>query len=146
MKTTGNGPPSEDICKGSLDNANLPDDWNMETMENVQWKIPHSRPGSLLPGGLGSTIFITSAISESDNEGIKTGMYGEGEPVEDESVHRWKVYAIHKESGEILWERTAHTGIPEVKRHPKSSHANPTIATDGEHVVAFFRIGRGILL
>ncbi len=65
-------------------------------------------------------------------------MYGEGEPVDDESVHRWMVYAIQINSGEILWERTAHTGIPEVKRHPKSTHANPTVATDGVHVVAFF--------
>ena len=29
-------------------------------------------------------------------------------------------------------------GIPKVKRHPKSSHANPTPATDGKYVVAFF--------
>jgi len=28
--------------------------------------------------------------------------------------------------------------VPRVKRHPKSTHANSTLATDGTHVVAFF--------
>lgn len=28
--------------------------------------------------------------------------------------------------------------MPEVKRHPKSSHANPSVAVDGKRVVAFF--------
>lgn len=125
-------------ARGYLDNANLPDIWNMETMENVQWKIPIPGLGLSCPVVWDETIFITTAVSEADNEGIKIGMYGDGEPVDDESVHRWMVYAIDKSSGEILWERTAHTGIPEVKRHPKSSHANPTMATDGVHVVAFF--------
>ena len=48
------------------------------------------------------------------------------------------VYCIDGNSGKILWEKEAHRGIPMVKRHPKSSHANTTIATDGKHVVAFF--------
>ncbi len=48
------------------------------------------------------------------------------------------VYCIDKNSGSVLWEEEAYRGIPMVKRHPKSSHANTTIATDGKHVVAFF--------
>ena len=30
------------------------------------------------------------------------------------------------------------TGVPKIKRHPKSTHANSTLATDGRHIVAFF--------
>ena len=77
-------------------------------------------------------------VSESDKEGYRTGLYGDIEPVEDSSEHTWKVYCIHKHSGKILWERDAQRGIPQVKRHPKSSHANTSIATDGKHVLAFF--------
>ena len=58
--------------------------------------------------------------------------------VDDDSVHRFKVYALDKRSGEILWERTAYEGVPKIKRHTKASHANSTPATDGKHVVAFF--------
>jgi outer membrane protein assembly factor BamB len=38
----------------------------------------------------------------------------------------------------VLWERVAHTGVPQVKRHMKATHANSTPATDGKHVVALF--------
>jgi len=125
-------------ARGFLDGAHLPDQWNLETMENVRWKIPIPGLGLSCPVVWDDHIFITTAVSESDDQGIKTGIYGEGDPVDDESVHHWMVYAIHKSTGKILWNRTAHTGIPEVKRHPKSSHANPTIATDGQYVLAFF--------
>jgi len=125
-------------ARGYLDSVDLPDHWDVKTMKNVRWKIPIPGLGLSCPVVWDETIFITTAVGESDEAGIKTGIYGEGEPVDDESVHQFKLYAIHKESGEILWERTAHTGVPEVKRHPKSSHANPTVATDGVHVVAFF--------
>ena len=36
------------------------------------------------------------------------------------------------EKGEgVLWERTALKGVPKVQRHTKSTHASPTMATDG---------------
>jgi outer membrane protein assembly factor BamB len=42
------------------------------------------------------------------------------------------------ETGKLLWERVAHTGVPKVKRHTKSTHASSTLATDGRYIVAFF--------
>lgn len=125
-------------ARGWLDKADLPDTWDVETMENVLWKLPIPGLGLSSPVIWDSIVFVTSALGEPGVAGIKTGMYGEGDPVEDESVLTWKTYAIDKNSGKIIWERVAHQGIPEVKRHPKSSHANPTVATDGTHVVAFF--------
>ena len=38
----------------------------------------------------------------------------------------------------MIWEKTAYKGIPKMKRHPKSTHANASAATDGKYVVAFF--------
>jgi outer membrane protein assembly factor BamB len=58
--------------------------------------------------------------------------------MEETSVFCWKVYCLDRKTGRILWERTAHTGVPKIRRHPKSTHANPTPATDGKRVVAFF--------
>ena len=49
---------------------------------------------------------------------------------------RW--YALDKRSGKILWEQTAHVGVPKVKRHTKSAMANSTPVSDGTHVVALF--------
>ena len=48
------------------------------------------------------------------------------------------MYCLDKRTGKIVWERTACTGVPKIKRHPKASHANPTPATDGVHVIASF--------
>ncbi len=56
----------------------------------------------------------------------------------DATPHRWLVLCYDKHSGAKLWERTAHTGVPRVKRHTKSTHASSTLATDGRYIVAFF--------
>ncbi|MEO1086252.1 MAG: PQQ-binding-like beta-propeller repeat protein, partial [Acidobacteriota bacterium] len=37
-----------------------------------------------------------------------------------------------------LWRRTVYEGEPKIQRHPKSSHASSTAATDGERVAALF--------
>jgi outer membrane protein assembly factor BamB len=82
-------------------------------------------------------VFVTTAEGEADAE-LKVGLYGNIQPVDDDSVHEWKVYCLDKKTGKILWEKTAHKGVPQVKRHPKATHANSTPATDGKYVVAFF--------
>ncbi len=51
-------------ARGYLDNANLPDRWNMETGENVKWKIPIPGLGLSCPVIWDETVFITTAISE----------------------------------------------------------------------------------
>ena len=43
-----------------------------------------------------------------------------------------------KKSGKTLWRETATKGAPKDKRHVKSTYANSTPATDGQHVVALF--------
>src|SRR5262249_43813678 len=56
----------------------------------------------------------------------------------DKTEHSWKVFCLDKTTGRVLWEQTAHRGVPKVKRHLKGSHASPTAAADGDRVVASF--------
>jgi outer membrane protein assembly factor BamB len=126
------------FAAGYLDQTNLPDSFNVESSYNVKWNIGIPGLGLSCPVIWDDRIFVTTAVSESDREGYRTGLYGDIEPVEDSSEHTWKVYCIDKSSGKIIWEKDAYQGIPQVKRHPKSSHANTTVATDGYHVIAFF--------
>ncbi|MBR9997926.1 MAG: hypothetical protein KFF73_03095 [Cyclobacteriaceae bacterium] len=72
----------------------------------------------------GNRLFITTAISSTDKLGLKSGIYGDINSVEDQSEHEWKIYCIDKNTGRVTWGKTAFTGIPEQKRHPKSTHAN----------------------
>jgi outer membrane protein assembly factor BamB len=126
------------MASGILDNANLPESFDFQKMINVKWKTAIPGLGLSSPVIWGDKLFITTAVSSSDNEGIKTGIYGDGMPVADSSVHSWKVICIDKNSGKTIWERTACTGIPKIRRHPKSTHANASVATDGRYAVAFF--------
>jgi outer membrane protein assembly factor BamB len=126
------------MASGVLDNANLPETFDFGKLENVRWKIEIPGMGISSPAIWGNRLFITTAVSNSDKAGFKPGLYGDVTPVSDSSVHEWKVYCVDKNKGKILWERTSYKGIPKVKRHPKSTHANTTVATDGKHVVAFF--------
>lgn len=126
------------FASGYLDQANLPDSFNVESSFNVKWNLEIPGLGLSCPVVWDDRIYITTAVSGEDQEGYRTGMYGDIEPVEDSSVHVWKVYCIEKSSGSTLWVQDAFRGIPKVKRHPKSSHANTSVATDGTRVIAFF--------
>ncbi len=77
-------------------------------------------------------------ISNDPNSEFKPGLYGAGTSAKDSSKHNWRVYCLDKRSGKILWERTACEGVPKLRRHIKSSHANPTPVTDGKHLVVSF--------
>ena len=126
------------FASGYLDNAFLPDSFNIESSYHVKWNIEIPGLGLSCPVIWNNRVFITTAISEEDKEGYLPGMYGNIAPVKDSSEHVWKVFCIDRNSGKLLWEQEATRGIPKVKRHPKSSHANTTVATDGSYVIAFF--------
>ena len=123
---------------GVFDGANLPDSWGDENGDVLQWKTPIPGIGMSSPVIWDHKMFVTTALSHEDKSGLKPGLYGDITPVADSSAHDWIVYCLDTESGDILWEQIAHTGIPLQKRHPMSSHANASMATNGEYAVAFF--------
>jgi outer membrane protein assembly factor BamB len=126
------------MASGVLDNANLPDSFDPGKMVNIRWKAEIPGLGLSSPVIWDNKLFITTAISQEDKEGFRPGVYGDIAPVKDSSVHEWKVYCLDKNNGKVIWERTSYMGIPKMKRHPKSTHANTSVATDGRYVVAFF--------
>lgn len=126
------------MSSGVLDNAHLPESFDLARNLNIRWKTDIPGMGISSPVIWGDRLFITTAVSQEDMAGFKPGLYGDVTPVADESVHEWKVICLDKNSGRIIWERTACKGVPKIKRHPKSTHANTSAATDGKYVVAFF--------
>jgi outer membrane protein assembly factor BamB len=126
------------FANGIAEGYRTPVEWNVKSGRNVEWKIPIPGLGHSSPVVFGNRIFITTAVSAEGQQILKPGLYGDIAPVEEKIVYSWKVYCLDRKTGRVIWERTAHTGIPKIKRHPKSTHANPTPATDGKHVVAFF--------
>ena len=101
-------------------------------------RLPFQGSRILDPVVAGDKVFITTAISSDPKAVFRHGLYGDVEPSEDVSKHTWKVYALDRNTGKILWEKVSYEGVPRTKRHPKSSQASSSPATDGKHVVAFF--------
>jgi outer membrane protein assembly factor BamB len=126
------------FASGIAEGYATPVQWNVRTGQNVEWKIPMSGLGHSSPVVFGDRIFVTSADSGEGKQALKVGLYGDIAPVEESTAYSWKVFCLDRKTGRIIWERTAHKGIPKIKRHPKSTHANPTPAADGKHIVAFF--------
>lgn len=126
------------FASGIMEDASLPDTWDLNTGENILWKTAIPGLGHSCPIVWDDKLFVSTAISGSGYDSLKVGLYGDIDEVGDRSVHEFRLYCIDKYSGKVLWERLAHQGVPRTERHTKASHANPTPSTNGKYVVAFF--------
>jgi outer membrane protein assembly factor BamB len=125
-------------ASGIADGQQPPTTWDTAKGINIRWKTPIPGLGHSCPIVWGDRIFVTTAISSKPDQKVRTGLYGDVASVNDLTPHTWKVYCVDKNSGRILWERTAFQGVPKFKRHLKGSQANCTPATDGRRVVVCF--------
>jgi outer membrane protein assembly factor BamB len=139
VETPSNWPSFRGLgATGVADGQFPPAVWDADKGTNIRWKTPIPGLGHSCPIVWNERVFVTTAVSGDPKADFKPGLYGDADSVDDKSEHAWKVCCLDKKAGTILWERTAHTGVPSVKRHMKGSHANPTPATDGKHIVACF--------
>jgi len=122
---------------------NLPSEWS--PTKNIKWKTPIDGRSHSSPIVWGKMIFLTTAIEGAEVPGAKAAkhMLGDKEFVHPDSIgankkHTFKVIAVDRDSGRIVWQQTAWEGTPYDDRHRKSSYAASTPATDGKMVYAFF--------
>lgn len=115
----------------------LPTEWNVETGKNIRWQTPIPGLAHASPIVAGDRIYVATAVGPRDAE-LKVGLYGDIEPVTEDSVHQWRLLALDRASGKLLWNVLGHEAVPRVKRHPKSTHCNSTPATDGQNIAAIF--------
>ena len=115
-----------------------PTRWNIETGENIKWKTALPGLAHSSPIIWGDRAYVTTAVSASGDATFKTGLYGDVDPVDDLSPHRFLVVALDAGTGAVVWEREVHSGPPLTRRHTKSSQANSTPVTDGERIVVLF--------
>jgi outer membrane protein assembly factor BamB len=123
---------------GVAEGQNLPERWDAEKGSGVKWKTAIPGLAHSSPIVWGERVYVTTAVSSRGIDSFRHGLYGDGDASEDRSSQQWKLYALDRRSGKIVWERTAYEGVPREKRHMKASYANSTPATDGKRVVAFF--------
>ncbi|XZE51772.1 PQQ-binding-like beta-propeller repeat protein [Planctomycetaceae bacterium SH139] len=117
--------------------AQLPDRWS--STENVAWKRDIAGRGWSSPVVWENRLFLTTVINTGTSEEPKKGLYfGGNRPQPPASPHQWMVLCLDLISGELLWERQIHEGLPESPIHLKSSYASETPVTDGKRVYCCF--------
>lgn len=128
---------------GISNEKNLPAEWSPS--KNIKWKTPIAGRGHSSPIVWGKYVFVTTAVEGEAVPGAKAAKHliDGKEWVHPDSVgadrkHTFKVIALDRDSGKILWESVAWEGTPYDNRHRKSSYAASTPATDGKMVYAFF--------
>ena len=120
------------------DHPDLPDTWS-ET-DNVVWRADIPGLGWSSPVVWGDHVFLTTAISAGEEPQPVKGLYDPGdEHGKRDAVasHRWIIYDIDLQTGDVRWERELHAAVPIITRHLKSSFASETPVTDGERVYVY---------
>lgn len=122
---------------------NLPEEWAAD--KNVLWKTPVAGRGHSSPIVWGKRVFLTTAVEGEVVPGAKAAVHmvngkewAHPESLGADRKHTFKVVALDRDSGKVLWETTAWEGTPYDNRHRKSSYAASTPATDGKLVFSFF--------
>lgn len=115
----------------------LPVEWNVEAGKDVMWRKTVPGLSHASPIVSGDRLYVATAVGASDDQ-LKVGLYGDIKPIEEQGTYQWRLLALDRATGEILWNTLGHEAQPRVKRHPKASHCNSTPATDGRHVVTIF--------
>ena len=111
--------------------------WDGEKSLNILWKTALPGFAHSSPVIWGNRVFVTTAVSGNSQSSFVAKDRGI-DLASDNARHAWRVYCFDKTSGRVVWERTAHEGLPRARRHVKASQSNSTPATDGRNLVALF--------
>jgi outer membrane protein assembly factor BamB len=115
----------------------LPTKWNVESGENIRWQTPIPGLAHASPIVWGNRVYVATAVQAGKSE-LKVGLYGDIASVNEKESNQWRLLALDKATGKVIWNTLAHESVPKVARHTKATHCNSTPATDGRRIVAIF--------
>jgi len=122
---------------------NLPTEWSAE--KNVLWITPVPGRGHSSPVVWGSKIFLTTDLEGDVVPGAKAvehvragKVWVHPDSVSGDRKHTLKLLCLDRNTGKLLWERTAYEGTVLDDRHRKNTYASSTPVTDGKYVYAYF--------
>ena len=127
-----------DRALGVVNGVKLPSSWDLKSGTNVAWNVAVPGLAHSSPVVWGDRIYLTTAISADPNSVLQFPLDGKLDTRTDTAKHQFRVIAIDRKTGKTIWDKLAYEAEPKIARHPHSSYAAPTAATDGKHVVAFF--------
>lgn len=124
-------------ARGIDTNRALPTSWNIDTGTNIRWRTPIPGLAHSSPIAVSNRIYVATVVAPQDAD-LKVGLYGDIRSAADDDEQEWRLLAIDRSSGHILWNSLAVKARPRVKRHTKASHCNSTPASDGRHIIMIF--------
>jgi outer membrane protein assembly factor BamB len=111
-------------------------EWNAKDGTNILWKTPIPGRAHSSPIIWGNRVFVTTAVAAKPEGEFRNGLYGDVDSVKIETSYDWRMYALDRKTGEVLWHHIATEGMPRASHHIKATQANATPVTDGRRVVA----------
>jgi len=114
----------------------LPLIWSQST--NIAWKATVPGRGWSSPIVWGKSIFLTTAVSDGDEEAPKKGLYFGGERPPTKNRHRWLAVCLDRNSGTTRWSTELFAAVPSTPIHVKNTYASETPVTDGKHLYVLF--------
>lgn len=127
-------------ANGVAPTGDPPTEWNEG--KNVKWKVEIPGHGKSTPIVWGQRVFVITAVD--------TGKTVAGAASPDEqperpfgikypnTLFRFVVMCFHRDTGELLWERTAVEELPHEGHHGDNSHATASPTTDGRLLYVSF--------
>lgn len=110
---------------GLIDQGNPPVEWSEK--KNIRWKTAIPGAGHASPVLWGDYLYVQTAVEVPSD-----GFFGDPK-------YQYKLLAVHRNSGEIAWEKTVRETLPaEDSHHQTATFASNTGITDGEYLYAFF--------
>ncbi|HEX4955536.1 MAG TPA: PQQ-binding-like beta-propeller repeat protein [Thermoanaerobaculia bacterium] len=125
-------------ASGVAESATPPLEWNVKEGKNVRWTTPIPGFSHASPVVWGDKVFVATAVHLAGDPSLRTGLYGDVDVTTNEGEISWRMLALDRATGKVLWDKEVAKGKAKVDRHIKATHANSTPATDGKMVVVLF--------
>ena len=135
----GNWPSFRGESASGVGTGAPPTTWDLATGKSVAWNTAIPGLGHSSPIVWGDRVFVTTAVTMNGKEAAPVTGVMEVVGIDmavDTGEHEWRLYALDRSTGHIVWQQAARRGRPRSRHHRKSSHATATPATDGKYVVA----------
>lgn len=148
--SSGNWPEWRGPDANGVARSDGPTHWN--DTENVRWMLEIPGRGHSTPVIWGNRVFLTTAVptgsappspppQEATGPGQRRGGLGDPTVLVE---HRFDVLCVDRNTGKVLWQKTARTATPHEGYHRQyGSFASNSPVTDGKYVWASFG-SRGI--
>lgn len=128
---------------GEAPDAQPPTRWSES--ENILWKTEIPGKGHGTPVVWGNRIYLTTAVESGRLSEVTghdpvshEGHDGAHDNLKPSHTLDFRVLALDRFSGEIVWSRTVHSAAPHAPTHLSGSWASASPVTDGKRVYASF--------